>query len=71
MGITVFKRQIEESAKDTERKNGSKGKKRKSDTWKTEGRENFRKEKVSRVIFCRKLNKMMAEKRPVGLSTSR
>lgn len=43
----------------------------KSDTWKTEGRENFRMEKVSRVILCRKLSKMLAENRPMGLSTSR
>lgn len=58
MGITVFKRQIEESAKDTEGKMVRKGRREagKSNTGKTEGGEIFRMEKVSRVIFCRKLS---------------
>lgn len=40
----------------------------KNDTWKTQGRENFRMEKVRRVVFCRKSSKMMAENRLLGFN---
>ena len=59
LGITVFRRKIEESTKGTEKKKVRKGRREtaKNDAWKTEVRENFRMEKVSKVTSCRKLSK--------------
>lgn len=73
LGITVFKRQREESVRDTEenkmfRKGGREA--AKSDTWKTQGRENFRMEKSAGSLPA-ELRKMMIENRPKGLSSSR
>lgn len=49
---------MEESPKETEEKN-RKGRREavKSDAWNTEGRENFRMEKVSKVTSYRELSK--------------
>lgn len=67
----MVKRQMEESAKDTEEKNVQKGRRSsQSDTWKTHGKENFRMEKVNRVTYCRKLSRMPTENRQMGFSTS-
>lgn len=60
LGITIFRWKIEESTKGTEKKRiVRKGRREtaKSDAWKTEVRENFRMEKVSKVTSCRKLSK--------------
>lgn len=62
---------MEESAKDTEDKNGQKGRSSHSGTWKTEGRGDFRMEKANRLTPCRKLSRMPTESRRVALSASR